>query len=146
MVVSNCTFNGTTSGIRIKSARGRGGLVANLVYSDITMTNVDFPIYLTSYYPKVPSEDVIQPMSSATPIYRNIQIRNLTASGSRVAGEIVGLPESPISDLVLDNIHIKAPKGMTLRNARGIGFENSTINVQSGSPLILETNAVVTGF
>src|SRR5258705_12182176 len=50
LVVSNCTFNGTDNGIRMKSDRGIGGLVENLKYLDITMTNVDKPIIIYSYY------------------------------------------------------------------------------------------------
>ena len=133
------------SGIRIKSARGRGGIVEKLTYQDLAMTNVDWPVYLTSYYPKVPKEDTAQPMSSRTPIYRNIRIENVTASGSRVAGEIIGLPECTISNVVLENVHLTAPKGLTVRNADAIEFRNSTIVVKEGTPLILETNAAVRG-
>src|SRR5262249_138358 len=35
LTVRNCTFKDTVSGIRIKSYRGRGGLVENITYSDI---------------------------------------------------------------------------------------------------------------
>ena len=40
LTVSRCTFEGTEIGIRLKSERGRGGLVENLSYSDITMQKV----------------------------------------------------------------------------------------------------------
>jgi polygalacturonase len=50
LLVSNCTFNGTENGIRMKSDRDRGGLVQNLQYLDITMTNVGYPITIYSYY------------------------------------------------------------------------------------------------
>jgi len=143
--VENCTFNGTVNGIRIKSSRERGGVVENLVYRDITMTNVDYPIDLTSYYPKIPAEDPAQPMSATTPVYRNIRIENLTASDARTAGEIVGLPECVISNVVLENVHLTAPKGVTVRNARGIEFINSSVTARTGVGLILETNATVTG-
>ena len=38
--VRNCTFEGTENGIRIKSQRGKGGVVENVSYSDITMKDV----------------------------------------------------------------------------------------------------------
>jgi polygalacturonase len=145
LTVTNCTFNGTTSGIRIKSARGRGGLVQNLTYTDITMTNVDFPIYLTSYYPKVPKEDSAQPVAPDSPIYRNILVRNLVAHSERTAGMIVGLPEAPIVGVTFENVRVTAPTGLTIRNARGIDFTNSVIAAKHGVPVILETNAGVNG-
>jgi polygalacturonase len=38
MTVTNCTFNGTTNGLRLKAGRGTGGLVQNVGYDQITMT------------------------------------------------------------------------------------------------------------
>lgn len=146
MVVTNCTFDGTTSGLRIKSARGKGGVVENLVYTDITMTNVEYPINLTCYYPKVPKEDAAQPMAAGTPVYRNIVIRNLTAHSPRTAGMIVGLPEASIEGVMLENVRVTAPTGLTFRNAKAITLKNSTITpTKGGAPFILETNAVVDG-
>lgn len=146
LTVTNCTFNGTTSGIRIKSARGKGGLVENLVYTDITMTNVDFPISLTSYYPKVPKEDAAQPMAADSPVYRNIVIRNVTAHSPRTAGMIVGLPEAPIENVTLENVRVTAPTGMNFRNAKGIKLVNSQVTLtKAGEPFILESQAEVTG-
>ncbi|MGB8225280.1 MAG: glycosyl hydrolase family 28 protein, partial [Sedimentisphaerales bacterium] len=146
MTVKNCTFENTVSGIRIKSARDRGGIVENASYSDITMKNVKIPINITAYYPKVPkdSEDTAQPVTNRTPIYRNILIKNLTATSFRSAGLIVGLPEAPISDVTLENVHITAPKGLTVRNAKVI-LKNVKIETQEGPPFILESGAAVEG-
>jgi polygalacturonase len=146
LVVTNCTFNGTTSGIRIKSARGKGGLVENLVYTDITMTNVDYPIYLTSYYPKVPAEDAAQPVATTSPIYRNIVIRNLTAHSTKTAGMIVGLPELPIENVTLDNVQVTAPTGLIFRNARAIKLQNTMVTAtKGGEAFILEAQTEVEG-
>ena len=51
LTVSNCTFDGTDAGIRIKTARGRGGLLQNLTYENLTMTAVKNPIYIIDWYP-----------------------------------------------------------------------------------------------
>jgi polygalacturonase len=141
----NISFEKTTSGIRIKSDRDRGGVVEDLSYANITMKHVKYPIYLTSYYPKVPTNDVASPMAASTPIFRNITISNLTASSPSSAGSIVGLPECAISNVVFTDIHITAPRGLTLRNAHKVEFKNSSIKAQRGPSLILEGNAEAGG-
>ncbi len=129
--VQRCAFDGTQNGLRIKSPRGRGGLVEGIRYSDITMTNVDAAITITCYYPKVPKEDAAQPVTPQTPMFRNIQIRSLAATCSRGAGMIVGLPESPVTEVVLDNVHLTAKSGLTILNATSAQFRDSTLNGKS---------------
>jgi polygalacturonase len=41
VLVKNCVFENTENGIRIKSQRGKGGVVEGIIYQDIMMTNVD---------------------------------------------------------------------------------------------------------
>jgi polygalacturonase len=144
LTVQKCMFVNTDNGIRIKSYRGRGGLVENVTYSDIIMQNVTVPISISGYYPNIPKENEAQSVTSETPVYRNIRITNLRATSPRSAGYIVGLPESLISDVVLENIRISAPAGLTVRNAKGVKINNVKIEVEEGKPYILE-NAVVEG-
>jgi polygalacturonase len=149
VTVRNCTFADTENGIRIKSLRGRGGTVENIRFSDIAMTNVNPAITFTCYYmtnsagdpvPRfAPSHDPAQPVNETTPVFRNICVSNLTATCQKSAGLIIGLPESPISDVVLENINIRAATtGLLIRNARGIRFNNVTVVNQQGPPFILE--------
>jgi polygalacturonase len=155
VTVRNCTFENTENGIRIKSQRGRGGIVESISYSDITMKNVDPAITLTSYYmfnsagdakqKSEPTKDTAQPVATGTPIYRNIHISNLTATCQKSAGIIIGLPESLISDVTLENVHISsATTGLKIQNAKGIQFKNVQITAQQGPPVIMD-NAEVTG-
>lgn len=56
-------------------------------------------------------------MTELTPILRNIRIKNVTATSPKNAGYIVGLPESLVENVVLENVWISAPIGLTIRNA-----------------------------
>jgi len=136
LTVERCQFQDTENGIRIKSPRGRGGAVENLSYKDITMTNVDPAITITCYYPKIPKEDTAQPVTPETPSFRNIRIANLTATCPRNAGVIVGLPESAVSNLVLENVSINAATGLTVRNAKAVQFKNARVTANEGPPII----------
>ncbi len=144
LTVSHCTFEGTTIGIRLKSERGRGGLVENLSYSDITMKNVGQAIVITSYYrglPKPKEVDAPAPVTATTPIWRNIRIRHVTAEAcTKDAGLIVGLPEMPAEDITLEDVSIAAPSGLRLRNARNLNLVNTRITAAKGEPVLVESN------
>lgn len=141
MIVRDCTFDGTNAGIRLKAARDRGGLVENLTYERLKMTRVKTAILLESYYPKLPKDitaDPAQPLSATTPFWRHIRIRDVTARESREAGLIVGLPESPVSDVVLTNVRISAERGLRVFHATTIRFVRSRIEARKGAALTTE--------
>jgi len=148
VTVDHLTMNGTTSGIRMKSARDRGGLVQNLTYSNITMTNVQNPVFITSYYPTLPTDpttDTAMAITATTPIWKSITIKNLTATGSTNAGIIWGLPEEKIQTLTFDNVKISATTGMEIFHATGISFINgSSVTPKSGAA-VTTSDAAVTG-
>ena len=144
VTVERCTFQDTENGIRIKSPRGRGGTIENLRCADITMTNVDSAITITCYYPKIPSQDTAQPMTPETPVFKGIEIRNLTATCPSEAGVIVGLPESLVTNVSLTNVRISAQTGLTIRNATAVRLKDVRVETKQGPPFILE-NAKVEG-
>ena len=138
LTVIHCTFDGTTSGLRIKSGRDKGGLVEAVLYRDIVMKNVRYPINIASYYPKVPEADTAHPVTRTTPVYRQIRIEDLTVTGPAGAGLIVGLPESPITGVVLSHVHITTKTGLLLRNADDIELRDVQIDVENGDPVMTQ--------
>jgi len=154
VTVRNCTFENTENGLRIKSQRGKGGLVQNIHYSDITMTNVIPAITLTCYYmnnsagdaaqPSASKQDAAELANSKTPVFRDIYLSNLTATCQKGAGVITGLPESEISNVVLENVRISAATGLVIKNAKGIQFKDVQVTTREGPPFILD-NAQVEG-
>jgi polygalacturonase len=147
LTVRDCTFRGTQAGIRMKASRGAGGVVEDVTYTNLAMTDVATPILITSYYPKIPKEpaaDPAEPVGKATPIWRGIRISNLTATGATAAGRMIGLPEMPISDVVLADVKISAERGMEVIHARGIRFERCTIETKS-PPAVVSRDAEVQG-
>ena len=106
ILVENCRFNGTDRGIRIKTRRGRGGQIENLVFKNLVMENNLCPVAVNMFYRcgaadtgKTFSQEML-PVDKATPSIRNISISGIRASGCRAsAGFFAGLPESPVENL-----------------------------------------------
>jgi polygalacturonase len=146
IVVQNVTFEGTDNGIRIKSARDRGGLVENIIYRNLTMKNVGVAITINLFYfdKAGQKERKAQPVSPTTPSVRGVRISNVTVSGAKTAGDIVGLPEMPIDDVLLDNVRVNANVGMTVQDARNVRLRNVEIVPRKGTPITVVNAEVKT--
>lgn len=140
--VAHVQFKGTANGVRVKSNRDRGADIGNLDFRDLTMEDVATPVLVTEYYPRIPDQDSAQPVTRLTPRFHDIRITNLSATGAKTGGFIVGLPESPITSISLSNVHISAEKGMTISNST-VTAHDFAIKVTSGDPLILLEHAKV---
>jgi polygalacturonase len=129
-------FKGTDQAIRIKANRDRGNQVYNISFKDITMEDVRTSILISEYYPKVLPEGNVAaaPVTRLTPFFHDITIENVNSVKSGTAGVIVGLPESPVKNVVLKNINIAAEKGMTIAYAdvKGSGVH---LIVANGEPI-----------
>ncbi|MBV9082288.1 MAG: hypothetical protein JOZ62_06420, partial [Acidobacteriaceae bacterium] len=107
-------FKGTGAGVRIKSNRDRGNEIGNFVYRDLVMEDVVTPILVSEFYPKIPTVIDPAPLTRLTPRFHDITIDNLQATGAHQAAVVVGLPESPIRNLRLTKVHVRAKEGAKL--------------------------------
>jgi len=147
--VDSCTFSGTTNGIRLKSNNTRGGNDSTFTYSNITMANVKYPFYITSWYPTEPypaSSQVAGTVTTLTPQFKNITFKNITVTNSTYGGIIYGLPEMPIKNIVFDNVKISATSGGLVTNyVNGLQFINcSSITIPTSKGNALVSQASVT--
>ena len=132
VTITNCVFDGTDRGIRIKTMRGRGGVVEEIRVSNIVMKNIQLEaIKLNMEYQATPDE----PVSERTPVFRNIHISNVTATQTRQAGLLMGLEEMPIENVTFTDIKIDADKGFVVENARNIAFHDVIVSTSNGSVL-----------
>ena len=149
--VDSCTFSGTTNGIRLKSNNTRGGNDSTFVYSNITMNNVKYPFYITSWYDNEPypaSAQVAGTVTATTPQWKNITFRNITVTNSTYGGIIYGLPEMHVSNVVFDNVKIGATtSGLITNFVDGLIFKNcSSITLPSGKGnAVIPYAATITG-
>ena len=131
MLVRHCTFDGTDNGIRIKSMRGAGGLVENVRYTDITMKNVPNAIILQLDYVDN-NRPNFKGDPTKIPAIHNILLDHLTIEGSRNAGIIHGIPDSPITNITLQDITLTAEKDFDIRDADHPTLERVTRTIKPG--------------
>ena len=146
IVAERIHFDGTDNGIRVKANRDRGNDVSNLVFRDIDMKDVKNPLVISEYYPRIlPSESAVAPapVTRLTPHFHNIVIQNVTATGAAMAGAIVGLPEAPVTDIVLQNVNLSGEKGLSIGYATVTG-QNVKVQAAEGDAIIKMAGATVT--
>jgi polygalacturonase len=163
VVVANCVFTGTDRGIRLKSRRGRGGVVEDIRVTNIVMEDVLCPLTMNLYYAcgawgdKTVSDKQAHPVTDGTPRFRRIHLSHITARQVKyAAGFLFGLAEMPLEDISLsdisiamspdaeagypemaDGLEVMQRAGFFVRHARGLRLHNVEITGQLGPALTL---------
>ncbi|MDN3670628.1 glycoside hydrolase family 28 protein [Echinicola jeungdonensis] len=149
--VSGCTFIGTDVGLRFKSTRGRGGVVENIYISNIDMINIPteairFNLFYGGNSPILEDDqdaedeardEEIVPVSEETPSFRNIFMKNITATGSGKAAFFMGLPEMNLKNVHLENALLEAEQGITIIDADGLSLTNVKVLSSKTSALTI---------
>lgn len=136
--VSNCNFIGTDVGLRFKSTRGRGGVVENIFINNISMLDIRTDSFLFDlYYATRGEQSDIQPVSEATPIFRNIYVKNLVSRNAGRAMFFNGLPEMNITNINVENASITARLGAELSESDGVSFRNVHVTPDEGPAFLL---------
>ncbi|QJD80183.1 glycoside hydrolase family 28 protein [Spirosoma rhododendri] len=139
VLLKNCTFMGTDVGLRFKTARGRGGIVENIYVDDVDITDIAgeailFDMYYMAKDP-VPQqgesnelpEIAAQPLSDATPRFRQFTVRNITCRGAETAILIRGLPEMAVSDIRIEDAVLQSHKGLVCVEAERISLNRVSL-------------------
>ena len=108
VLVRGLTFDGTTSGLRIKSDPSRGGLVQRIRYQDICLRGVARPIdFDTRYDPKA--------QGGSIPVYRDIVLANVQGDGGQLIAR--GYDARHPLDVTLDGVRFPAGTPWQVANA-----------------------------
>jgi polygalacturonase len=102
VLVEDLDMDGTTSGLRIKSNDRRGGLVQNVVYRNVCLRDVRWPLYIDTRY--APGQDSGKESGQSYPSYADIRmeyVHSLTP-GERVTFE--GYSDQHPLQLVLQDV------------------------------------------
>ena len=163
VVISNCVFTGTERGIRIKTRRGRGGIIEDVRASNIVMRDVLVPFTINLYYNALVKGNALvadrgaRPIDPGTPRVRRIRYGEITARDAHYAAAFLwGLPEMPIEDVAFSDVAIVmaanaragVPEnadglepmqraGFHARHLRGLRLDRVDVTGQDGEPFVL---------
>ena len=141
VVASNITCDSTQIGIRIKSRRGRGGVIEDVRFSNWTMVHVGQAISVTNYYTMEGEQRTNEEsVSIRTPVFRNIAISGIMIDHSRVAINVDGLPEMPIEGLRIADVVASAAIGMKASCTTALELHHVQVNADTG-PAFLFRNS-----
>lgn len=175
VTITNINANATSNGFRIKTGRTRGNFAIgdhNITVQNANYTGVQQPIVMQGYYPASdgPNEtgataqctltvtsnciDPPQQIQKFTPNVHDITINNMHATAATSQNLIVGVPESCVLGVVLNNVNIQtsttgssgATGAFQLRNVTGT-FTNVNITSTASSPIapfVVQENVQVT--
>jgi DNA sulfur modification protein DndE len=138
LFVYDCNFLGTDIGIRFKTTRGRGGVVEKVYIKNIRMNNIGgaailFDMYYMAKDPlamfagaDAPAID-FQPVTEATPQFKDIHIDGVVCKGAETGIFVRGLPEMNIRGITIENVSMQSKKGMVCIEGDGITLRNATL-------------------
>ena len=165
VVISNCVFIGTDRGIRMKSRRGRGGVIENVRVNNVIMDGVLCPFTINLYYhcngakgDAMVADKNPRPVDEGTPVFRSIHFSHISAVNAKIAaGFFYGLAEMPLDDISLSDISVTmiggrdaeppemaddipsmSQAGFFVRNARNLRFDRVQIRGQVGEAFDLD--------
>ncbi|HEV9038565.1 MAG TPA: glycosyl hydrolase family 28 protein [Puia sp.] len=146
--ISHCSFVGSSLGIKLKTKRGRGGVVEKIYASDINMSDIQqYALVFDMFYgvigaPKIGTQATTNPqlnadpVTDATPTFRDIHFRHIYCNGAEQAIFVRGLPEMPVKDVYLEDMVFKSKKGMECMEARGVHLKNIRFITTDMDPVI----------
>ncbi len=131
IVASNIVAKGTERGIRIKSMRGRGGVLENMRFDNFVIEDALVEaIEITTFYRDGTAP---QAVSAATPVFRNFAFSNLTIVNARQVAAIEGLEEKPIEQLRFTDITASGQTGFICRGATDVELHAVRVNAATGA-------------
>jgi len=104
--VSNTHMWDSTAGIHIKTGPGRGGVIRNVSFENITMENCAEGFMMDYSTDSAPPDDPTHHLNlSAIPPVYNILARRINGTGSKTVAKLLGLPHSWIHNVSFEQVH-----------------------------------------
>lgn len=130
ITVKDDIFDGTNIGIRLKTLRGRGGVIQNATFDSIIMKDISGDAFnINSNYTgngtPLTGTGVVD---ETTPAIKNLTFNNIDTIGAEEASFFQGLEEMPVDGVTFSNINVTATKGLYSQYVKNVKMTNVAIN------------------
>ncbi|XP_043708837.1 probable polygalacturonase isoform X2 [Telopea speciosissima] len=103
IIVEGIDIQYSFTGIEVKTTKGRGGFMKDILLSYLEMENVYMALKATGQFGSHP-DDKFDP--NALPVIDHISLKNIVGTNITVAGDLAGIQESPFTSICLSNISL----------------------------------------
>ena len=138
ITASNCVSVGTDCGIRIKSQRGRGGVLQNFRFDNWVIEDAKKQAFeINTRYTPTPDA----PLSEKTPVFRNFSYSNITIINAAQVAKIVGLPEKAIEQLRFTDITATGKIGFLVEQASDLELHHIRVTAAKGAAFEFDSSS-----
>ena len=140
ITASNIVSVGTDTGIRIKSMRGRGGVMENFRFDNWVIEDAKKQAFeINTRYQASPDA----PLSEKTPVFRNFSFSNITVINAAQIAKVVGLPEKLIEQLRFTDINATGKTGFNVEQASDVELHHVRMTANGGSAFTFDKSSNV---
>lgn len=134
VTIRSCVIDkGNWNPLRFKSQPGRGGVVENITFEDITIHQARNIFDINMEWRMVPP---LAPAHYPLTRLRNIRFKNIKGDAENI-GNIYGFKDAPFTadSFSFENCQVKAKKGLEVSNAKEVNFEGLEMEVEQGEKI-----------
>lgn len=132
ILFEDCSFEGARWGIRVKTARVRGGIIENVSFKNIELKNsteIGFDVMMQAYAGSY--EDSLYPSDNESPdvripTVRRISAENVKSIGSPLGMRLLGIENHEIEDVTMKNCEFYAKEAISVEHAISVNLENTS--------------------
>ncbi len=124
VLFEDCDIRETAMGIRMKSMRGRGGVVEHVAFRRIRLAcQFAAAIQITMFY----SASTCIPRQRTPSVFRDIVAEDITGDQAAIGIEVRGLPEQHLERLRLGNVRLTAVSSMEVSDVDNLEMDGVSI-------------------
>lgn len=148
LYVHDCVFIDSGVGIRFKTRRPRGGGGENLNYERIRLrlrgTAFQWDMLgAVSSVGELANRLPIRAINELTPRFRNIYARDILVDSCSRFVKVVGIPESPLTNLTIENARVNCQSFFQIQDLRSATFRNIELTGCDSVLVLLDAKQVV---
>lgn len=124
--VQRITVSTAVTGVYFKTNLDRGAYIRHVRIRDVPMQETDYFIHFTTAYQGYRG-------GRHAPDVRDVVLENVSTVRSKSGIRIVGVPDAPIQDVALRNVHVRERAPVEIRHVEGFVTRDATVG---GEPIV----------